>query len=76
MIILLTDGNFYVLTDFSMIALHHNSGSHVTEHISVRQVGQVLEYYFHVTHSISILHTNPERQLLSAYYEETNAQNN
>lgn len=50
MIILLTNGNFYVLTDFSMIALHLNSGSHVTEHISVRQAGQVLEYYFHTSH--------------------------
>lgn len=50
MIILPTNGNFYVLTDFSMIALYHNRGSHVTEHISVRQVGQVLEYYFHTSH--------------------------
>lgn len=50
MIILLTNGNFYVLTDFSMIALHHNSGSHVTEHVSVRQAGQVLKYYFHASH--------------------------
>lgn len=69
MIILLTNGNFYVLTDFSMIALH------------LIVVAMLLSTYLYdrqarYSNIISILHTNPERQLFSAYYEETNAQNN
>lgn len=72
MIISLTNGNFYVLKLISgRPTLYHNSGSHdLLSTYTCAATEQGTQYVMFMPHK------NAEWQILSAYHEETNAQNN